>query len=58
MQYSPVNSQHMVQNLVEEYQRNIQLLLVEDLKTGLNIVTQLLLLNWDIVLQTIYTFLT
>lgn len=40
----------MVQNFVKEHQRNIQLLLVEDLQTGLHIVTQLLLLNWDVVL--------
>lgn len=41
----------MVQHLIEEYQRHIQLFLIEDLQTGLHIVSQLFLLHWDVVLH-------
>lgn len=41
----------MVQHLIEEYQWDIQLLLIKDLQTGLHIVPQLLLFHWDIVLH-------
>lgn len=48
---SPVNSEDVVQHLIEEYQRHVQLFLIEDLQTGLHIVSQLLLLHWDVVLH-------
>lgn len=41
----------MVQYLIEEYQRNVQLFLIKDLQTSLHIVSQLLLLHWDVVLN-------
>lgn len=48
---SPVNSEDMVQDLVEKYQRHIQLFLIENLQTRLHVVSQLLLLHWDVVLH-------
>lgn len=50
--YSPVNSEDVVQNLIKEHQRNIQLLLIEDLQTGLHVVSQFLLFHWDVILHT------
>ena len=47
----PVNAEDVVQHLVEEHQRHVQLLLVEDLQTGLHVVPELLLLHGDVVLQ-------
>lgn len=49
--YSPVNSEDVVQDLIEEHQRDVQLLFIEDLQTGLHIVPQLLLFHWDVVLH-------
>lgn len=49
--YSPVNSEDVVQNLIKEHQRNIQLLLIEDLQTGLHVVSQFLLFHWDVILH-------
>lgn len=48
---SPVNSEDVVQHLIEEHQRDVQLFLIEDLQTGLHIVPQLLLFHWDVVLR-------
>ena len=41
----------MIQYLIEEHQRYIQLLLVEYLEPSLDIVPQLLLVNWEVVLR-------
>ena len=46
-----VNSEHMIQYFIEEHQRHIQLLLIEYLEPGLDIVPQLLLVNWEVVLR-------
>ena len=46
-----VNSEYMIQYLIEEHQRYIQFLLVEYLEPGLDIVPQLLLVNWEVVLR-------
>ena len=46
-----VNSEHMIQYFIEEHQRYIQLLLIEYLEPGLDIVPQLLLVNWEVVLR-------
>lgn len=46
----PVYPEHMVEDLVEQDQRHIQLLLIEDLETSLHIIPQLLLLHWEVVL--------
>lgn len=48
---SPVNSEDMVQDLIEKYQRHVQLFLIENLQTRLHVVSQLLLLHWDVVLH-------
>jgi hypothetical protein len=41
----------MIQNLVEEHQRYIQFLLIEYLEPGMDIVPQLFLVNWEVVLR-------
>lgn len=46
-----VNPEHMVQHLIEEHQWYIQLLLIEHFEPGLDIVPQLLLVNWKVVLR-------
>ena len=40
----------MVQDLVEEDERNVQFFLVEDLESGLDVVSQFFLLDWQVVL--------
>lgn len=50
--HAPVNPEDMVQHFIEEHQRNVQLFFIEDLQTGLHVVSQLLLFYWDVVLQT------
>ena len=45
-----VDPQNVVENLVKQDQRNVQLLLIEDLQSGLHIVPQLLLVHWQVVL--------
>ena len=45
----PIDPEHMVQDLVKEYQRHIQFLLIEHLQSGLHIVPQLLLLDREVV---------
>ena len=46
----PVNPEHVVQDLVEEDERNVQFFLVEDLESGLDVVSQFLLVDWQVVL--------
>lgn len=46
----PVYPEHMVEHLIEQDQRHIQLFLVEHLETSLHIFLQLLLLHWEVVL--------
>ena len=46
----PVNPEHMVEHLIEEYKRHVQLFLVEDLEPGLGVIPQFLAANWDVVL--------
>lgn len=41
----------MVQHFIEEHQRDVKFLLIEDLQTGLHIVSQFLLFHWDVVLH-------
>lgn len=40
----------MVQHLIEQHQRHVQLLLIENLEPGLHILPQLLLLHREVVL--------
>ena len=46
----PVNAEHVVQHFVEQHQRHVQFLLVEDLQPGLHVLSQLLLVHWNVVL--------
>ena len=46
----PVNSENMVEDLIEEHQRNIQFFLIEDLQSRLDIVPQLLSFHGKVVL--------
>ena len=41
----------MIQYFIEEHQWYIQLLLIEYLEPGLDIVPKLLLVNWEVVLR-------
>ena len=47
---NPVNPEDMVQYLIEQHKWNVQLLLVEHLESCLNVVSQLFLVYWEIVL--------
>ena len=40
----------MIEDFVEEHKRYVQLLLVEHLQLGLDVVSQLLLVHWEVVL--------
>ena len=46
----PVYPQHVIQHFIEEHQRDVQLLLVEDLEASMHVVPQVLLVNRQIVL--------
>lgn len=48
---SPVDPEDVVQHLIEQHQWNVQLFFIEDLQTGLDIVPQLFLFHWDVVLH-------
>ena len=47
---NPVNPEHVVQHLIEEHQGNVQLLLIEHLQPGLDILPQFLPVHRKIVL--------
>ena len=47
-----VNSQHVVKNFVEEHEGNVQLFLIEYFEPGMHIVSQLFLVNRQVVLET------
>lgn len=47
----PVNPEDMIQHLIEEHKRDVELFLIEDFQTGLHVIPQLLLFHWDVVLQ-------
>lgn len=46
----PIYPEHMIQDLIEEHQRDIQFLLIEDLETSLHVVTKLLPLHGEVIL--------
>ena len=46
----PVNPEHVIEDFVKEHKRYVQLFLVEHLQPGLDVVSQLLLVYWEVVL--------
>lgn len=47
----PVNSQHMIQDFIEQDKRYIKFFFVKDFKPGFHIVSQFFLIHWNIILK-------